>query len=46
MRNQNLDEAGILRVCELIGNVLKKKNEEIIISPNLVMQGMISHFDH
>ena len=23
VRNQNLDEAGILRVCELIGNVLK-----------------------
>ena len=23
VRNQNLDESGILRVCELIGNVLK-----------------------
>jgi alpha-ketoglutarate-dependent taurine dioxygenase len=25
VRNQNLDEAGILRVCELIGNVLKPR---------------------
>ena len=38
----------ILIICggdsELIGSVLKQKNEEIIIAPNLVMQGMISHF--
>ena len=26
VRNQNLDEAGILRVCELIGNVLKPRS--------------------
>ena len=40
----------ILIVCggdsELIGSVLKKKNKEIIICPNLVMQGMITHFNH
>ena len=38
----------ILILCggdsELIGSALNKKNKEIIISPNLVMQGMISHF--
>jgi len=32
--------------CELIGNELKQKNKEIIIAPNLVMQGMISHFNY
>ncbi len=31
---------------ELIGSVLKKNNEEIIIAPNLVMQGMITHFNN
>ena len=40
----------ILIVCggdsELIGGGLKQKNKEIIIAPNLVMQGMISHFNH
>ena len=40
----------ILILCggdsELIGSVLKQKNEEIIIAPNLVMQGMITHFNH
>ena len=40
----------ILIVCggdsELIGSGLKRKNNEIIIAPNLVMQGMISHLDH
>ena len=40
----------ILIICggdsELIGNLLKKKNKKIIIAPNLVMQGMISHFNH
>ncbi len=39
----------ILIICggdsEIIGNELKKKNNEIIIAPNLVMQGMISHFN-
>ncbi len=39
----------ILIMCggdsELIGSVLKKKNKEIIIAPNLVMQGMITHFN-
>ena len=39
----------ILIVCggdsELIGNLLKQKNEEIIIAPNLVMEGMITHFN-
>ena len=29
--------------CDLIGSRLKQKNKEIIIAPNLVMQGMISH---
>ena len=37
----------ILIMCggdsELIGSGLKQKNKEIIIAPNLVMQGMISH---
>ena len=32
--------------CELIGSGLKRKNKEIIITPNLVMQGMISHYEH
>ncbi len=32
--------------CELIGSLLKQKYKEIIISPNLVMQGMITHFNH
>ena len=40
----------ILIICggdsELIGSGLKKKNNEIIIAPNLVMQGMISHLNH
>ena len=40
----------ILIMCggdsELIGSGLKQKNKEIIIVPNLVMQGMISHFNH
>ena len=40
----------ILIICggdsELIGSLLKQKNEEIIIAPNLVMQGMITHFNH
>ena len=40
----------ILIICggdsELIGSVLKQKNKEIIIAPNLVMQGMITHFNH
>ena len=40
----------ILIMCggdsELIGSGLKQKNKEIIIAPNLVMQGMISHFNH
>lgn len=40
----------ILIICggdsELIGNLLKQKNKEIIIAPNLVMQGMISHYSH
>ena len=40
----------ILIMCggdsELIGSVLKQKNEEIIIAPNLVMQGMITHFNN
>ena len=31
--------------CELIGSGLKHKNKEIIIAPNLVIQGMISHFN-
>ena len=40
----------ILIMCggdsKLIGSVLKQKNKEITIAPNLVMQGMISHFNH
>ena len=40
----------ILIICggdsELIGNRLKQKNKEIIIAPNLVMQGMISHLNN
>ncbi len=40
----------IMIICggdsELIGSVLKQKNEEIIIAPNLVMQGMITHFNN
>ena len=40
----------ILIMCggdsELIGSGLKEKNKEIIMAPNLVMQGMISHFNH
>ena len=40
----------ILIMCggdsKLIGGILKQKNEEIIIAPNLVMQGMITHFNH
>ena len=40
----------ILIVCggdsELIGSGLKRKNNDIIIAPNLVMQGMISYLDH
>tara|TARA_S200000501_G_C20660114_1_gene671507 strand:+ start:183 stop:872 length:690 start_codon:yes stop_codon:yes gene_type:complete len=40
----------ILIMCggdsELIGSGLKKKYQKIIITPNLVMQGMISHFNH
>ena len=40
----------ILIMCggdsDLIGSGLKQKNKEIIIAPNLVMQGMISHFNH
>ncbi len=38
----------ILIICggdsELIGSILKQSNQEIIVEPNLVMQGMISHF--
>ena len=45
--NPNKD---ILIMCggdsELIGNLFKQKNAEIIIAPNLVMQGMITHFNH
>ena len=40
----------ILIICggdsELIGGGLKQKNKEVIIAPDLVMQGMISHFNH
>ena len=40
----------ILIMCggdsELIGSLLKQKKEEIIIAPNLVMQGMITHFNN
>ena len=42
-------EKDILIICggdsELIGNRLKQNNKEIVIAPNLVMQGMISHFN-
>ena len=40
----------ILILCggdsELIGSRFKKKNKETIIAPDLVMQGMISHFNN
>ena len=40
----------ILIICggdsELIGSEIKQKNEEIIIEPNLVLKGMISHFNN
>ena len=40
----------ILIICggdsELIGSILKQKNKEIIIAPNLVMKGMIRHFNY
>ena len=40
----------ILIICggdsELISSKFKQKNKEIIIAPNLVMQGMISHLNH
>ena len=40
----------ILIMCggdsELMGSLLKQKKEEIIIAPNLVMQGMITHFNN
>ena len=40
----------ILIICggdsEIIGSEFKKKNREIIIAPNLVMQGMITHSSH
>ena len=40
----------ILIICggdsELIGTELKQKYKEIIIAPNLVMEGMISHFNY
>ena len=39
----------ILIICggdsQLIGSHLKQNNKEIIVAPNLVMQGMISHFN-
>ena len=39
----------ILIVCggdsELIGCRLRQNNKSVIIAPNLVMQGMISHFN-
>ena len=39
----------ILIICggdsQLIGSDLKQNNREIIVAPNLVMQGMISHFN-
>ena len=49
--NLSFDPAkDILIMCggdsELIGSGLKQKNKEIILAPNLVMQGMISHFNH
>ena len=41
-------EKDILIICggdsELIGDLLKQKNKDIIISPNLVIKGMITHF--
>ena len=48
--NLSFDPAkDILIICggdsEFIGSRLKQKNKEIIITPNLVMQGMISHFN-
>ena len=40
----------ILIICggdsELIGSELQQKHKKIIIAPNLVMQGMISHFNN
>ena len=40
----------ILILCggdsELIGKRLKQKNKEIIIAPNLVMEGMITHYNN
>ena len=43
-------EQDILIICggdsELIGHKLKQKNKEIIIAPNLVMKGMITHFNN
>ena len=43
-------EKDILILCggdsELIGSRFKQKNKEIIIAPDLVMQGMISHFNN
>ena len=49
--DSSFDESkDILVICggdaELIGSGLNKKNKEIIISTNLVMQGMISYFNH
>ncbi len=49
--NSSFDPAkDILIMCggdsEIIGSILKQKNKEIIIAPNLVMQGMISHFNN
>ena len=49
--NLSFDPAkDILIMCggdsKLIGNGLKQKNKEITIAPNLVMQGMISHFNY
>ena len=46
--NSSFDsEKDILIICggdsELLGTRLNQKNKEIIIAPNLVMQGMISH---
>tara|TARA_B100000902_G_scaffold72061_1_gene77417 strand:- start:415 stop:1095 length:681 start_codon:yes stop_codon:yes gene_type:complete len=49
--NLSFDPAkDILIICggdsELIGNGLKQKHKKIILAPNLVMQGMISHFNN
>ena len=49
--NLSFDTAkDILILCggdsELIGSKFKQNNEEIIIAPDLVMQGMISHFNN